>query len=189
MFHILVDFGVPYTYISLKECRNFPGKKHVITEPGAVFTKLLVNILHLLCSKQSSSNKQLRFSVEGFDKNTNLLIDSHFIKNNHLAIWPMVSNQEKQSNITRRTHWAHSIYQALCFPTLSHNPHKPAKYNSKKETQMYLLKIIQLINCQIRNQNQDLWLQSPVLSTLHQVIFTTLDWKSDLSLTRPVCLS
>lgn len=29
------------------------------------------------------------------------------------------------------------------------------KSNSKKETQMYLLKIIQLINGQIRNQNQD----------------------------------
>lgn len=111
---------------------------------------------HFAISSPPLINNYLRFSVEGFGKNTNLLIDSHFIKNNHLAIWPMVNNNKKKKyNITGSTHWAHSIYQALCFLTLSHNPHKLAKYNSKKETQMYLLKIIQLINGRIRNQNQD----------------------------------
>lgn len=68
------DLGVPHTKsISLEKCKNSPERNHVNTgQLGAGYTKLLMNVLHSFCSKQSSYNEQLlRFSVKGFGKYIN----------------------------------------------------------------------------------------------------------------------
>ena len=60
-------------------------------------------------------NYYLDFQWKDLAKTSTILTDSHFIKNNHLAIWPVLSNQEKQYNIAYSTYWVHSLCQALCF--------------------------------------------------------------------------
>lgn len=54
-------------------------------------------------------NNYLDFQWKDFAETSTILNDSHFIKNNHLAIWPVLSNQGKHYNITDSTHYGHNI--------------------------------------------------------------------------------
>lgn len=76
----------------------------------------------------------LDFQWKDLAKTSIVLIDSHFIKNNHLAIWPVLSNQEKQYNIKDSIYWARNICQALYFTYIISNPHNPAnKYITEQQ--------------------------------------------------------
>lgn len=64
-------------------------------------------------SSPPTMSNYLDFQWKDLAKTSTILIDSHFIKKNHLAIWPVLSNQEKQYNITDSIYWGHNICQAL----------------------------------------------------------------------------
>lgn len=68
---------------------------------------------HFAVSSPPTMNNYLDFQWKDLANTSTVLIDSHFIKNNHLAIWPALSNQEKQYNITDSIYWARNICQTL----------------------------------------------------------------------------
>lgn len=60
-------------------------------------------------------NNYLDFQWKDLAKTSTILIDSYFVKNNHLAIQPVLSNQEKLYNATDSIYWARNICQPPCF--------------------------------------------------------------------------
>lgn len=119
-------------------------------------------------------------------KTSTILIDSHYIKNNHLTIWPVLSNQEKQHNINREhlLSLSHKPGTALYF-SQSSQPWKQSTTQQKRD--VLAKKVTVESGKRIKTQNQAS--MTPKFSALFTLLACpyNIKWKSDLSITFHVC--